>query len=481
MLEAHDVVFSYDGETMVLNSLSFHVQPGELVLVTGPTGSGKSTLARFLSGFIPRQTRGFCSGVLTIDGQDTSQWSMAEVAKRVALVHQDSESQICTLGVFDEVAFGPENYLMAPERIRTIVFDSLKDVGASHLLHRPTYALSGGEKQRITIAAVLACSPEYLILDEPTSSLDPNGIQSLRQVLLRVKQSTGVVCIEHQLAPLLPIADRVVRVEKGVARAWTPADSDAVLPAASSHSVTSGPVIASLRGVSFSYGLEMVLREVSLDIGSGEIVALMGDNGSGKTTLLLVLAGLLQPQEGSVLLMSKEIRKMSRAEVAERIAVVFQNPNHQIFERTVWREQTLSLEVLNRLDAESAAACRRSLESAGLIDYMDRNPFALSHGQKRRLNVSSVTCHNPRLLLLDEPFIGQDRFGRAHMEEVISGTARKGGAVVVVTHDVSFALRLCNRIVFLRRGEILMDGAPHAVVERLRQSGHEAYSPLTVD
>lgn len=166
MLEARRITFSYDGVQPVLRSVDLTLRPGEILLVTGPTGSGKSTLVKFLCGFIPRLIRGECSGSLSIDGNDADSLPMAEIARKVALIQQDPESQICSLTVNDEIAFGPENYLVDPETMTRLVDSSLASIGSTHLAGRQTYALSGGEKQRIVIASMLACQPDYLILDK---------------------------------------------------------------------------------------------------------------------------------------------------------------------------------------------------------------------------------------------------------------------------------------------------------------------------
>ena len=165
MLETRDLIFSYDGVNLILDHIDLHVKRGEIVIVTGPTGSGKSTLALCLCGFIPRIIEGEFSGSLLIDESDTTDLTVSEIARYIALVQQDPESQMCTLNVSDEVAFGPENYLVPPEQIDEIAKTSLKGVDISHLADKPTFALSGGEKQRIAIASMLACQPNYLILD----------------------------------------------------------------------------------------------------------------------------------------------------------------------------------------------------------------------------------------------------------------------------------------------------------------------------
>lgn len=478
MLEARRITFSYDGVQPVLRSVDLTLRPGEILLVTGPTGSGKSTLAKFLCGFIPRLIRGECSGSLSIDGNDADSLPMAEIARKVALIQQDPESQICALTVNDEIAFGPENYLVDPETMTRLVDSSLASIGSTHLAGRQTYALSGGEKQRIVIASMLACQPDYLILDEPSSSLDPKGILQLRQILVELKKKNlGVLCIEHNLGAFLPVVDRVLSLSEGRLSPWA---KDTVQGAGQPVDRSSAPieteVIASMTNVSFAYTDRRVIQRVTLAVHRGEVVALMGDNGSGKTTLLYLLGGLLNPSEGQVCLGTNPVNGLSKKDVAKRVAVVFQNPNNQIFEQTVSKEYLLALDVLGLNRSHSTERDEKRLDEAGLAELKYRNPFALSHGQKRRLNVCSAVIHDPELYLFDEPFIGQDEHGRRFITNTITERAQTGGACVVATHNLSFTAQYCNRVIFLDNGLLLLDGRPESVFRRLEQIGRHEYS-----
>lgn len=479
MLEARKISFSYDAQTPVLNSADLSVERGEIVLLSGRTGSGKSTLARCLSGFIPRSIAGDFSGQVLLDSEDTHDLSISEMSRRVALVQQDPDSQICTLKVGDEVAFGPENFLAPAKSVQSLATSSLDSVGGSHLLDRPTYAISGGEKQRVTIASVLSCQPDYLILDEPSASLDPSGVLLLRKLILEVKrQGIGVVCIEHNLGAIRPVADRVLWMKQGRAvledRAIAQEESGKQKPEVPMDSSTK--LLLKASQVTFSYTTHTAVNNVDLSLNVGEIVALMGDNGSGKSTLLHLLAGLRKPERGELRIGGQLVLRMSPNEMAKRVSVVFQNPSHQIFERTVLREQNLTLEVLGLNDTAHTDTSRVLLDRAGLSGLEQRSPFSLSHGQKRRLNISSALAHEPELLFLDEPFIGQDSEGREFILDEIVRCASRGGAAVVVTHDVSFAQDYCSRLLFMEEGSILLDGRPQLVLEQLRTSGKPEYS-----
>ena len=246
------------------------------------------------------------------------------------------------------------------------------------------------------------------------------------------------------------------------------------------NSVQENAPLLTLEKVNFSYGPTQVIHDVSLTIHQGAVIALMGGNGSGKTTLVSLLGGLLEPDNGRVDLGRVAISGRDRKEIVKRISVVFQNPNHQIFERTVWKEQILTSEILNEIHEKSIERSTNLLNSAKLGNFLDRNPFSLSHGQKRRLNITSSIAHEPRILLLDEPFIGQDQEGRRFISNIITETADANGAVLVVTHDSNFAKNHCNRVIFIENGKILLDGTPETVLRRLEEIGHSEYSELEV-
>lgn len=479
MLESQDLTFSYDGKTQILRSLNLKVRPGEVVLLTGPTGSGKSTLAKCLSGFIPRSINGEFSGEIRIDGEDTTDHSIAEMSRLISLVQQDPDSQICTLKVIDEVAFGPENYEFEPKIIEKLTESSLLAVNTIHLHNRNTHTLSGGEKQRLAIASMLSCQPKYLILDEPSASLDPKGVLLLRKILAELKgKNVGVLCIEHNLDAIRPVADRLLSISNGAINDWSPVEEQPITPTTQTQ-IPDTPLLT-MEGVNFSYGATQVIHDASLTIHQGEIIALMGGNGSGKTTLVSLLGGLLEQDNGRVDLGKAAISGKDRKEIVKRISVVFQNPNHQIFERTVWKEQVLSSEILNEAHEKSIERSTNLLNSANLGNFLDRNPFSLSHGQKRRLNITASIAHSPRILLLDEPFIGQDQEGREFISNVITETASANGAVLVVTHNPNFAKNQCNRVIFVENGSILLDGTPETVLQRLEEIGHSEYSELGV-
>jgi energy-coupling factor transport system ATP-binding protein len=322
---------------------------------------------------------------------------------------------------------------------------------------------------------MIISQPNYLILDEPTSSLDPTGVLQLRTILEKLKnQNKGIVLIEHNLSAVQTIADRVLVVEGGKIHPFEPKTIKKAAKSPKSEEI--GNQIISTQNLSFSYGDRQVVKKINLCAHCGEVIGLMGSNGSGKTTLLGLLGGLLTPETGSINLTDSSLESMDAKDIARVTATVFQNPNHQIFEKTVWEEQNLVLKSLDLISSDTLQRSETLLQNAGISEMKVRNPFSLSHGQKRRLNVSSSIVHEPKLLLLDEPFIGQDWEGCEFIIETVSKTVHDGGAAIIVTHDPVFVKEYCSRVIFMEDGRILLDGAPSVVFERLENLGHEEYS-----
>ncbi len=480
MLEIENLCVSYDGTNRVLDGINLEIHASEIVIIGGRTGSGKSTLARCASGFIIPESVQSMTGEIRVDGQSVFTTRTSALAKKVALIQQDVESQICTLRVVDEIAFGPENFLLTSDEIQSIISESLQSVGALDLYNRPTHALSGGEKQRIVIASMLASRPDYIVLDEPTSSLDPKGANSLTALLSQLrKEGIGILCFEHNITRLASIADRILKMDQGqlVSQSRYELSTPTFEKPRIQTSEQYDPLLKATN-LSFSYGERVAVNNVSVEFSSGEIVAIMGDNGSGKSTILGLLSGLLTPKTGEVFLEGKQLNETKREQLAREISVVFQNPNHQIFERTVWKDQVLGIDLLSLNPEEYLASARRLLEEAQLSEKLEQNPFTLSFGQKRRLNITSTSYYCPKIYLFDEPFIGQDHEGIEFIITQIFDAQRAGSISIIATHDPWFVSECCTRVLFMRKGSILVDGKPDTVFSWLKTNGEPYYTDI---
>ena len=494
MIDINQLTYRYAAANApALDRITLRVGEGEFVVVAGPSGCGKSTLALAIGGYLHHQFEGESSGSVRIAGLDVREHSLFEIADRVGLVQQNPESQFCTLTVRDEVAFGLENRCLPPDEIAARCVEALDIVDASHLADRALATLSGGEKQKVAVASMLAARPRIIVFDEPTSNLDPTATRRIFDVLDTVRRQLGltIVVIEHKLDYLRPFAPRLVRMEGG--RIVADGESlPAPMPDADRIPASPGAPVARLDGLCAAYGPVRALDGVTTTLAAGQLVALMGDNGSGKSTLLRCLMGLVPPTAGTVVVLEHTLTPGARgstpgskgagrsartvpsvSSLARDAGFIFQNPDHQLLGDTVWDDATLLAGNLGRLDALSAEV-GALLDGAGLADRRDDGPFRLSYGQKRRLNLIAATAHHPRLVLADEVLIGQDQANAARLMDRLRAMADAGACVVLALHDAGVARRYADRLLFLRAGRVLIDDAPGPALDRLAALGYGA-------
>ena len=432
------LTFAYPSQAEpAVRDIVWGLTPGESVAVLGPSGSGKSTFLRALAGLVPHFHGGRFAGRVEVGGLDTRRHGPAELAGTVATLFQDPEDQVVFTRVLNEVAFGLENRGTPPGEIEARALASLAAVGAEHLAGRLVAELSGGELQRVCLAATLALEPQLLLLDEPTSQLDPEGAEAVVRLALRVarERNSAVVMSEQRPALALELAERVVFMDGGRiafdgprhdAVEWLERRRPAWVVRPQSPDVAApGDVVCSLDHVSFAYEDHLlVVDDASIELRRGEIVALEGPNGCGKTTLAKLAAGLLEPLGG-------------RVERRGRATYLAQDPG-----RHVLRE---------RADEEAAtgadlAAARRALAAVGLAGHAHRHPRDLSTGERERLGLAAVLAPDPDLLVLDEPTRGVDPERKLELAALLRRTASRR-ATLVVTHDRSFAAAVADRTV----------------------------------
>ena len=432
--------FSYPGRRQALRDVTLSIDPGQVVLLIGRSGSGKTTLLRALSGLVPHFHGGCFSGRVEVGGLDTRRARPADLAGRVGILFQDPEDQVVLGRVLAEVVFGLENLGRSPVEIERVARASLARVGASHLAQRATTELSGGELQRVCLAATLALDPALLLLDEPCSQLDRAGRESLLSFLrcLARERGTAVVVAEHRLSSLLPLADRVLVLEEGAlvldadgdeARAWIAAHRPGLLSLERERGERPPPgeLVLRVEGVVFSYPGCPVLGGVSLVARRGEIVALTGPNGSGKTTLAKIAAGLLEPQAGIV-------------DRRGRASYLSQDPGRYLVCERAEDEVALG--------ASDRAQARQALFALGLSHLAHRHPRDLSSGERERLALAAVLATQPDLLVLDEPTRGMDRERARELVSLLRGQA-PGRATLLVTHDAELAEATADRTLSL--------------------------------
>lgn len=483
------VTYTYEGSREpALSDIDLRVDKGEFISITGGSGCGKSTLALCLAGFIPHHAGGEMRGSVIINGMDSRQCPPQKLAGVIGLVQQDPEAQMCTLKVVDEVAFGPENLCLSREEIRDRVEWALGAVSSLHLRDREVYSLSGGEKQRVAIASVLAMKPSLIILDEPTANLDPCGTAEVLQVIKNLGDDTAVIIIEHRLGQLIPISSRLLVMDQG--RIVCDGEPDRVYReycrgrkyyfgaglAPGEARLEANPVL-SVGALTVSRGGKRVLEDISFDVYPGQITAVMGGNGSGKTTLLLSLLGIHKPDRGSIVYRNSDISREKVSRRARNMGMVFQNPNHQIFEDTVLGEAALPSRMLYGNEDQAAARAESLLSEFDLLQYKEGLPFSLSLGEKKRLTLVSVLGYRPELLLLDEPLIGQDYRRADIFWQAVARHSGAGGMTLIVCHDPDFVLSFCHRILFLDNGKLLLDRPAEEGFRLLEELGFQDYLP----
>lgn len=437
--------FSYPGGREALGDVSLGIEPGEHVLMLGPSGSGKSTLLRALAGLVPHFHGGRFEGRAEVAGLDTRNTRPSQLAGAVACLFQDPEDQVVFGRVDDEVAFGLENIGVVPSAIARRVREALGAVGSEHLLGRRTSELSAGELQRVCLASALALRPQLLLLDEPTSQLDPQAADALLELVSELE--TAVVLSEQRPSRPLQACDRVLFVDEGrvlldagreEALAWLAAHRPAYLPrepALPAAGETGGDVLLRLQGLGFSYpGGPPVLEDAALTLHRGEIAALVGPNGCGKTTLAKVAAGLLEPGVGAV-------------ERHGRIVYLSQDPGRYLVRERADDEVALGV-------GGDLSRARAALAEVGLAGFEERHPRDLSSGERERLALAAVLVTDPGVLILDEPTRGVDPVRKNELAALLRARA-DGRATLVVTHDLVFASEVADRIVSVREPEVV--------------------------
>jgi energy-coupling factor transport system ATP-binding protein len=427
-----------------LTDVDLTIEPGERVLLTGPSGAGKSTLLAALTGILePEATE--LVGELTVAGLPA-----AAARARIGLLAQDPDSQLVMTRAGDDVAFGLENAGVPAEQIWPRVDDALAAVDFRYGRERSTAALSGGEKQRLVLAGVLARRPGLLLLDEPTAQLDGPGATLVRDAVARVTadRSATLLVVDHDAGPWLPLVDRVVElVPGGIVEHgpdWRPAPRGAGLQLP--RAVGGSPLLtAEAAGFRYRGATVPALPPTDAVLTAGRALALTGPNGAGKSTLALLLAGLRAPTTGRVEAAPeltagtrKALRSPARwraSELVGRIGTVFQNPEQQFLTGRLRDELALGPLRSGGHATAARATADLLLERLGLTAYADANPYTLSGGQQRRLSVATALATSPRVLVLDEPTFGQDAATWRELVTLLAEQRAAGCAVAVVTHD----------------------------------------------
>ena len=528
IVKVEDLSYTYpNSDERALKNINLDIKAGEFVLLTGPSGCGKTTFCRTLNGLIPKFYNGTLSGKVTVNGLDVSEHTTMELARSVGLIFQNPDNQIFALTVEKDIAFGLENLGTSKDEMIKEIDWAASTTGIDKLRNRATHELSGGQKQRLTIAGVLAMHPSIIVMDEPTSFLDPVGAEHIFGVLDTLNKDYGmtIIIIEHRIDIAAKYVDRIIVFDDGHIRSdGGPEDilsnedtrllgvgiprilelakrfdtnslfSKLPLSANSFYDGVSNKLslkdiyskkdtlpddllaltgehhhspLIEARDINFQYpGNVNALRGVNLTINKSDYVAIMGENGAGKTTLVKHFNGLLRPKSGSILVSGEDIINKSVAQLARKIGLVFPNPDDQLFEESVEKEISFAL---HNFGFKQDMIDKRVTWALNLLDisqYRDKSPFTLSGGERKRVALASVLAWDPEILVLDEPTIGQDYGQKERLRHFLAQLRTQGKTVVIVTHDVEFVAESQPHIVLMAQGNIVAEGSTKDIMTR---------------
>ena len=540
IVEISDLWYKYPNASIpALRGINLTVEEGEFILLTGPSGCGKTTFCRCLNGLIPHFYHGELRGRVKISGVLTEDHPTTELAQQVGLIFQNPDNQIFALTVEKDVAFGLENLGVSKDKMVEAVDWALEVTGMIDLRNRATHELSGGQKQRLAIASILAMRPRIIVLDEPTSFLDPVGAESIFNVLenLNVQYRMTVILIEHRVDLAVRYAERAIVFKdgeiiddgppaevftaestrfagvgipkivdltkrlsnRGIHLEGVPLTSDLFVEEMERRLPKRGrgpqkrveindlgelvkehrssPIIE-VKDISFTYpsGVQ-ALRDVSITIHRGEFVAVMGENGAGKTTLVKHFNGLFKPSEGQVVVDGVDVSKVSVASLARKVGLVFQNPDDQLFSENVEEEIRFAL---RNFGFDKGIIEKRVNWALNLLDidrYRKSSPFILSGGERKRVALASVLAWDPEVVILDEPTIGQDYAQKERLRHFLMQLRIQGKTTIIVTHDVEFVADCQPRIVLMADGEIIADGSTPKIMTDMDALKRASVSP----
>jgi energy-coupling factor transporter ATP-binding protein EcfA2 len=529
LIEIEDLTFSYASQQHdpALRNLSCSIEQGSFVGITGLAEAGKSTFCRLIAGYIPHFFHGELSGRVVVAGTDTAETTIGELAERVGFVFENPFDQLtgASLTVLEEAAFALENMGLAREEIRLRAEKSLSQVGMEDLKDRHPQQLSGGQSQRLALASILAVQPEVFILDEPTSQLDPLGVEEVFDVITDMhSRGNTLIVVSQDLDHLAIHADRLVVIDKGEIK-WDGEPRKVLLEAAearypilipdvleisrklraagripwnspvpltveqaatelssinergsAAHTIASGRTSRHSKvesskelvfeDVHYDYPTGVsAIRGVSLSLDEG-CVCIVGQNGAGKTTFAKHLNGLLRPTRGRVLVRGKDTREYRVAELAREVGLAFQNPDDQLFRSTVEEEVRFGPDNVGASPEQAKRLVTSAMDLMGLEAVREKKPHDLGVPERKRVATASVIAMNTPVVVLDEPTGGQDAEGIDLLGQLVGSLVQQGKLVIVVTHDVKFAARHADRVIALHQGRVLLDDGPRTVFGR---------------
>jgi energy-coupling factor transport system ATP-binding protein len=491
-----DVSYTYPRDKKyALQNINLSVMEGEFLAVMGETGAGKTTFCRLINGIIPHLSGGKLYGNVLIDGQNTHETSVPQLALKVGMVLDDPDAQLFTSTVRHEAAFGPENLCLPVEEIEQRINTALTAVGLDGFEDRSPATLSGGEKQRLSIAAALAMKGKILVLDEPLCRLDPQGAQEVMSVLkdIREKYRITVIMSAFDSAMMAEYADRVCILKKGSVAAFDTAkniftnrelleengiepvvkrdnlltaefygafEPRTKLPETCEPNVRCNPVVE-FKGFTFTYPNGVSIKNINISIAENDFAAIIGRNGCGKTTLLKSITGLLRPSNGDIFIRGKNTKALSVSDISREIGFVMQNPDTQLFTDSVYNEVVFALKNMQKhglrlSKVQIKQRVQEALETTGL-DNPDAFPHALNRADRTKTVIACLLAMGTKIILFDEVDAG-DFHGNLKIMNIAKELHVKGYTIIFVTHNMSLADTYAHRLIKMDRKGIVFDG-----------------------
>lgn len=500
-VEIQNLSYRYDNSDKVLNNVNLSINKGEIVLVLGKTGSGKSSLLKTIVGSIPNFYGGEIEGKVIIDNKDLNEMDHKERSSKVSIVFQSPETQLIMDKVHREVAFPLENLGVEEASIKRRVFEALKFMNLLPIAYKNVEELSGGEKQKVVISSALAMKTDILLLDEPTSQLDPQSSEELVYFIKKINEELNktIVVVEQNNQGWFEMADKIIVMNKGkidfcgtkeqlYAGNWeeflpqylriakrinypqlgTRRQVSKWITSKITNSEKNQHVseekrekILTINKLNVRYDEKLVLKDISLDFEEGKIYSILGENGAGKSTLLKSIMNLID-YKGEIKYKNKKLSKLKVSEIAKSIGYVSQNPDDYISRSTVYEEVKFTLDNFNMIDEGKVDSILKKLD---LLSLKDKNPRDLSGGEKERLAIASILVMDTDIVLLDEPTRGLDLNNKHKLINIFKELAKLNKTVIMITHDMDFASEISDEIILLMQGEVIDNGKYNNVLK----------------
>lgn len=514
LINIENLKYKYPGtDRLALDGITLSIEKGEFIGICGCNGAGKSTLSQAIIGLVPQFYKGAYGGKVEVDGVNCESRPVIELCEKVGLIFQNPFNQLTGAKetVYGEVAFGLQNLAIERDEMKKRIETVMKQLDIWQYRDRNPFDLSGGQMQRVAIASVLVMEPEVLILDEPTSQLDPQGSEEVFRVVDQLSESgITVIMIEQKLEKLAAYCDRIILMDDGkmvdfdtpekifsradleelgvqppvftrIAKEYGVKNEAGDYPAkledtvrlfqekgvkperAARAKAEAAAEVFNIDQMSFSYTEDVqIFRELCLKLDR-RATAIIGQNGAGKTTLVRLLKGLLKPAGGNIYYGGEDISGKTVAMLADKVGYVFQNPDDQIFKYNVLDEVMFGPLNIGMAEDKAKEEAVRALAMMGLEGKEDKNPYDLDLNERKMVAIASVIAMNTDVLILDEPTIAQDYLGKKLIGEMIKNLTEQGRLVIAILHDMDFVDEYFDRVIVMAHGEVLCEGSADEV------------------